>query len=278
MTTNSTMPTPSSTEGEQFLCDDWFDPLENGVRTRIRGFIEELLEAELDAALGRARYERPGAGGGGSPESSAGSRHGHRERRILGTFGATMVRVPRARLTTPEGKTTEWRNATIPAYQRRTKRADALIAGAYLSGTNTRRVRRALAAVFGGAVGKDTVSRVWRKTKGDWDVWNARSLADEPIVRLILDGTVVRVRLDKRRRQLAARGALRAFGRPEGAAGDQEHGRGKRSGLAGLAGQPGLARLGPSFPRLDHQSTALLPENDHSQTQVLRTPLRIFNK
>ena len=197
MTTNSTMPTPSSTEGEQFLCDDWFDPLENGVRTRIRGFIEELLEAELDAALGRARYERPGAGGG-SPESSAGSRHGHRERRILGTFGATMVRVPRARLTTPEGKTTEWRNATIPAYQRRTKRADALIAGAYLSGTNTRRVRRALAALFGGAVGKDTVSRVWRKTKGDWDVWNARSLADEPIVRLILDGTVVRVRLDKK--------------------------------------------------------------------------------
>src|ERR1700684_4243004 len=76
MTTNSTMPTPSSTEGEQFLCDDWFDPLENGVRTRIRGFIEELLEAELDAALGRARYERPGAGGGDSPESFAGSRHG----------------------------------------------------------------------------------------------------------------------------------------------------------------------------------------------------------
>ena len=35
----------------------------------------------------------------------------------------------------------------------------ALIASAYLSGTNTRRVRRALAALFGGAVGKDTVSR-----------------------------------------------------------------------------------------------------------------------
>ena len=62
-----------------------------------------------------------------------------------------------------------------PRYQRRTKRADALITGAYLSGTNTRRVRRALAALFGGAVGKDTVSRVWRKTKGDWDAWNARS-------------------------------------------------------------------------------------------------------
>src|SRR6516164_3612207 len=46
--------------------------------------------------------------------------------------------------------------------------------------------------------GKDVVSRVWRKTKGDWDAWNARSLAEQPIVRLILDGTVARVRLDRR--------------------------------------------------------------------------------
>ena len=59
MTMDSTKPAISSAEGEHFLCDDWFDPLENGVRTRIRGFIEELLEAELDAALGRDRYERP---------------------------------------------------------------------------------------------------------------------------------------------------------------------------------------------------------------------------
>jgi putative transposase len=61
-----------------------------------------------------------------------------------------------------------------------------LIAGAYLAGTNTRRVRRALNAVFAGPVGKDVVSRVWRKVKGDWDAWNARSLGEEPIVRLIL--------------------------------------------------------------------------------------------
>jgi transposase-like protein len=34
--------------------------------------------------------------------------------------------------------------------------------------------------------------------RSDWDAWNARSLAEEPIVRLILDGTVVRVRLDRK--------------------------------------------------------------------------------
>jgi hypothetical protein len=47
-------------------------------------------------------------------------------------------------------------------------------------------------------VSKDTVSRTWRKVKSDWDAWNARSPADEPIVRLILDGTVVRVRFDRK--------------------------------------------------------------------------------
>ena len=97
-----------------------------------------------------------------------------------------------------DGKTREWKSKSLRAYQRRTKAADALIAGAYLAGTNTRRVRRALKAAFAGEVGKDVVSRTWRKVKGDWNAWNARSLTDEPIIRLILDGTVVRVRLDKK--------------------------------------------------------------------------------
>jgi hypothetical protein len=47
---------------------------------------------------------------------------------------------------------------------------------------------RALGALFGGAVSKDIVSRVWRKVKSDWQAWNARSLVEEPIVRLNLDG------------------------------------------------------------------------------------------
>jgi transposase-like protein len=110
------------------------------------------------------------------------------------------ISVPRARLNAPDGngKTTEWKSRILPVYERRTKAADALIARAYLSGTNTRRVRRALATLFRGKIGKDTVSRVWRKVESDWQTWNARSLADEPIVRLILDGTVVRVRLDRK--------------------------------------------------------------------------------
>ncbi len=178
-----------------------------------------------------------------------GVRHGHRERTLTGTFGKTRIAVPRARLDGEDGKTREWRSGSLRAYQRRTRAADALIAGAYLAGTNTRRVRRALNAVFAGPVGKDVVSRVWRKTKGDWDAWNARSLAEEPIVRLILDGTVARVRLDRKGDlDLVARRARRARRRPEDAAGDQEHGRGSEAAWRALLDD--LIRRGLPTPEL----------------------------
>ena len=117
---------------------------------------------------------------------------------MIGTFGPETVSVPRARLAREDGGTAEWRSKGLRRYQRLTRRAEALIAGAYLAGTSTRRVRRALAALFDGAVGKDVVSRAWRKVKTDWEAWNARDLGDEAIVRLILDGTVVRARIDRK--------------------------------------------------------------------------------
>jgi transposase-like protein len=68
-------------------------------------------------------------------------RHGSRTRSLTGTFGPIEIAVPRARLNTPEGRTTEWKSQALRAYQRRTLAADALIASTYLAGTNTRRVR-----------------------------------------------------------------------------------------------------------------------------------------
>src|SRR6516225_7955275 len=200
MASNITKTAPSQGEAQTApqLFDDWFDPIETAVRDRARAFIEELIRSELDAALARPRYERSKKVAPEEGHGITGHRHGSRPRLLTGSFGPIAIAVPRARLNMADGKTTEWKSQSLRAYQRRTLAADALIAGCYLAGTNTRRVRRALSALFGGAVGKDTVSRVWRKVKSDWDAWNARSLADEPIVRLILDGTVVRVRLDKK--------------------------------------------------------------------------------
>ena len=192
MTNVTTKPDTSQLGAETApqLFDNWFDPIETEVRARAREFIEELLRGELDAALARPRYGRSQMADSEARAVVAGHRHGSRTRSLTGTFGPIEIAVPRARLTTSEGKTAEWKSQALRAYRRRTLAADALIASTYLAGTNTRRVRRALAALFGGTVGKDTVSRTWRKVKSDWDAWNTRSLAEEPIVRLILDGTV----------------------------------------------------------------------------------------
>lgn len=90
------------------------------MRERIRGFIEEMMESELDAALQRPRYARNGG--------VRGHRHGHRERQLIGTFGLVSVPVPRARLAGADARTWEWYNRAIPACRRLTRRAEALIA------------------------------------------------------------------------------------------------------------------------------------------------------
>ena len=178
-----------------------FDLIEERLRMNVRATIEAVFEEELAGFLGRLRYGR-----GDGP--TKGYRHGHRERQLTGTFGTETVRVPRARIEDETGKVTEWRSKALPRYQRLTRTAEALIAAVYLSGTNTRRVKRALFGLFDGAVSKDVVSRAWRKVKVDWDAWCARSLADEDIVRLILDGTVIKTRLDRKATNISVLAAV----------------------------------------------------------------------
>ena len=106
MDENSSKGTPEPT---LFTGEAWFDPIEAGLRGRIRGFLEELIEQELEAALGRGRYARSGA-------AAAGHRHGHRTRRLTGSFGPVEIAVPRARLRGEDGSTREWRSAALPRY------------------------------------------------------------------------------------------------------------------------------------------------------------------
>src|SRR5688572_4320317 len=112
-----------------------FDPIEDRLRASVRATIEAMFEEELAEFLGRLRYGR-GAG------ARKGYRHGHRERRLTGTFGTETVRIPRARVEAGDGQVTEWRSKALPRYQRLTQTAEALIAAVYLAGTNTRRVKR----------------------------------------------------------------------------------------------------------------------------------------
>src|SRR5215208_1418323 len=102
-TTTDSFEPATDTAGQLF--DNWFDPIERGVRERVRGFIEKLIRCELDAALSRPRYGRA-KNADSTPASMAGAtivghRHGSRTRSLTGSFGKAEITVARARLQSP---------------------------------------------------------------------------------------------------------------------------------------------------------------------------------
>ena len=60
MTSNSTKSLALQSEAGTVIhvLDDWFDPIEAGLRDRVREFIQAMIESELEAALSRPRYAR----------------------------------------------------------------------------------------------------------------------------------------------------------------------------------------------------------------------------
>lgn len=167
--------------------------LEELLRERIRGTIELIVEQELEEALGAANSQRVG-------EQRAGYRHGHRGRTLSTSLGATTIAMPRARTLDENGTRHEWRSQIIPRYQRRTARVDEAILGVYLSGTNTRRLRGALAPLLRGApLSKDAVSRLVGRLREDFAAWAGRELHALKVRYLFLDGWYPRVRIGKKR-------------------------------------------------------------------------------
>ncbi len=132
--------------------------------------------------------------------SAAGYRHGKRARRLTTSLGATTIAMPRARIEDAQGQRREWHSRMIPRYQRRTERVDEAILGVYLSGTNTRRLRGALAPLLRGApLSKDAVSRLVGRLREDFEAWAQRDLGELKIRYLFLDGWYPRVRIGKKR-------------------------------------------------------------------------------
>ena len=167
--------------------------LEGLMRERIRAMIEAIVDEELEAALGAARAQRVGA-------VRAGYRHGQRERTLSTSLGPTTIAMPRARIEAADGRRREWRSRIIPRYQRRTERVDEAILGVYLSGTNTRRLRGALAPLLRGApLSKDAVSRLVGRLREDFAAWAGRDLGELQVRYLFLDGWYPRVRIGKQR-------------------------------------------------------------------------------
>jgi hypothetical protein len=89
---------------------DRFDPLEEAER----GFIERLLEEELEAALGRARSQRRRAARGAATSTL-------RTTFRIGAAGGAAARLA------DEASEREWKSELLPAYRRLSRRAELLM-------------------------------------------------------------------------------------------------------------------------------------------------------
>jgi transposase-like protein len=160
-------------------------------RERVRETIQQVIDEELASALGASWY--------GRSEGRRGYRNGGRVRQVVSEYGPMELEVPRARVVQEDGTTGEWRSQMLGRYERRTPAVNAAILGAYLAGSNTRRIRRALEPLLGGtALSKSAISRVVVRLKESFEAWRTRDLGRERYVYLYLDAMFLPVRLVKR--------------------------------------------------------------------------------
>jgi putative transposase len=152
-------------------------------REGARLILTVMLHEEVETFLGRGRYER-------KPGSRQGSRNGSRERPFQCGSGTVEVPVPRVRDTEEP-----FRPATVSGWRKKSAALLSVIPQLYIEGLSTRDFRRALRPLLGETgLSRSTVSRITQELKGDFAAWRRRSLADEDIVYLFLDGFYLGVR------------------------------------------------------------------------------------
>ena len=131
-------------------------------------------------------------------EGRRGYRNGKRQRSISTGLGATVIELPRARISEGE-RDKEWQSGLIERYQRRARSVDQALLGCYLSGANGRRIRGALSPLLRGApLSKSAISRLVGRLEALFTQWRSRSLASEAVVFLYLDAIALRVRIAKK--------------------------------------------------------------------------------
>lgn len=145
----------------------------------LRALLEGLLEDEVTAHVGAARYERS--------RGRQGHRNGHYTRDLVTTHGPLpKLRVPRLL----EGGIDF---TLFDKYQRRQAAVDAAIGQLFLQGISTRKLKAIARDLFGAPVSATTVSKTTAALDADLQAYQTKPLADD-VVFLFLDGISQKVR------------------------------------------------------------------------------------
>src|SRR4030042_1974898 len=163
----------SSTEEVMVSRGDRFELLEEALREKTRGWIERMVNEELEVALGVGRH--------GRDESRRGYRKGQREGTFRSRMGKHKIKMPRGEFFEADGEGKKaWNSKLVPPYVRRSDAVEDALTMCYLSGTNTRKVKGALGPLLtGAALSKSTVSRIVSGLTEEFEVGRRRDLSGE---------------------------------------------------------------------------------------------------
>ena len=152
-------------------------------RLGTRLVLQRAVEDEVEAFLGRARYERTA--------EASGSRNGHRPRRVQTAEGEITVAVPQVR-----GTLERFVSRVIPDTRSivRTRPLEALVIGAYVRGLSDRDIQSLAEEAGLGALPKSSVSELCRELRARYQAFCARDLSGVELLALFLDAVYLPTR------------------------------------------------------------------------------------
>jgi putative transposase len=167
----------------------WSD-LETCLRGKMRGWLQDMLEAELDELLGRAKSERRQ-----SVDAAPGYRNGYgKPRKVTLSNGTVTVRRPRVR-----GLERRFESRLLPLFVRRTPEVNDLLPELYLHGLAQGDFDLALRGLLGedAPISANTVARLKEKWHAEYEEWATRRLDELEVVYLWVDGVYVKAGFEK---------------------------------------------------------------------------------
>ncbi len=169
--------------------------------------IQTALEAEVEAFLGRARYQRSAA----AEDARPGMRNGYSPATVKTTAGPVTVARPKLR-----GTTAAFASKLFGSTVTRSNALESLVIAGFVRGLSVRDVENTLADALGAeaALSKSTVSRVCQAIGEQFEAWRNRPLDGVVLDCLFLDASMFKMHPGARPEPVLAAWGTGTAGKP----------------------------------------------------------------
>ncbi|MEU4534418.1 IS256 family transposase [Streptosporangium sp. NPDC023825] len=192
---------------------DLVEILEDVARLGARLIIQTAVEAEVDAFLGRTRYQRTASLSAADGEQAVrpGHRNGHCPTTIKTTTGPVTIARPKLRNTTEA-----FASRLFGTGVTRTNALETLVIASFVRGLSVRDVEGALADALGpeAALSKSTVSTICQAIVAEYDTWCRRDLSAVELDYLFCDASHFKMHDGQRAEPVLAAWGITTDGKP----------------------------------------------------------------